>query len=103
MTNSEKLRKVYELRHELECLLHYLKWLQEVKAMCDSPKYGIFNGEERVKQGLEYLYEFDLFGEETYNGWLWDDIPFTIDEILQQCIDKVNAYIEGFDITHGTM
>ena len=43
------------MKHELECLLHYLKWLQ---------KCG--NSEERIKQGLEYLYEFDLFGEETF-------------------------------------
>jgi hypothetical protein len=70
------------MKHELECLLHYLKWLQ---------KCG--NSEERIKQGLEYLYEFDLFGEETYNGWLWEDMPETAQETLQHCINKVEAFL----------
>lgn len=66
-----------ETKQELKCLLHYLRWLETT------------NDSDKIKRGLEYLYHFDLFGVETYNGWIWEDIPYSAEETLQHCIDKV--------------
>ena len=82
---EDEVYPISDTKQELDCLLYYLCHLKD--------KYRYTQDEDRLKQGLDYLCDFDLFGVETYNGWLWEDIPNEAIETLHYCIAKVILYI----------